>query len=121
MKTWIVIGAILVAIAIILGAFGSHVLKTRLSPKDFEIFNTANNYHFLNSLSIITIALLGFSLSPDIIYKPLIIIFSGTIIFSFSLYLLLFTQIRWLGAITPIGGLCLIVGWFLLAYNISKY
>lgn len=121
MKTWIVIGALLITIAIILGAFGAHILKTKLSPKDFEIFNTANNYHFLNSLSIVIIALLGFSLPPNTLYKPLIMIFTGTIIFSSSLYLLLFTQLRWFGAITPLGGLCLIVGWLLLAFNVSRY
>jgi uncharacterized membrane protein YgdD (TMEM256/DUF423 family) len=75
-------------------------------------------YH---ALGLLIIGAIGFQVSQDIIQMPATFITFGIVIFSGSLYLLVLTNARWLGAITPIGGLCFIVGWLLLAFNLFRY
>jgi uncharacterized membrane protein YgdD (TMEM256/DUF423 family) len=108
------IGALFGAIGIILGAFGAHALRTRLTPRDLEIFETAVRYQMYHAFALLAASWLlsrnapgagmaawGFTL--------------GTLVFSGSLYLLVATGQNWLGAVTPIGGLALIGGWAMLA------
>ena len=120
MKSWIVLGAFLAALAVILGAFGSHVLKSRLSSEDLAIFETGVRYHMYHALGLAMIGILGFNYSSNIIQLPAILFLIGIIIFSGTLYLIPLTGLRWLGAITPIGGTALIAGWIALVYNIIK-
>ena len=120
MKSWIIIGSFLAAFAVILGAFGAHGLKTRLSPEDMAIFETGIRYHLFHSLGIILIGILGFHVSSDILQLPAFIMTIGIILFSGSLYILVLSGARWFGAITPIGGLGFIIGWLLLAVNLWK-
>jgi len=120
MKTWIIIGCLLSGIAILFGAFGAHALKSKVTPEDLLIFETGVRYQIYHSIGLILIGILGFNLSLDILELPANLFISGIIIFSGSLYLLVLTNIRWLGAITPLGGLCFIIGWCLLAFNIYK-
>ena len=122
MKTWLIIGACLAGVSVLFGAFGAHGLKTRVSSDDLGIFETAVRYQMYHSLGILFISTLGITKSfPDnILLIPTYLMVAGIIIFSGSLYILVLTSTRWLGAITPIGGGLLIFSWFLLAFNIYR-
>ena len=116
--TWLRIGAILGALGVILGAFGAHGLKERLDAYSLDIFETAVRYQMYHVPALLAVGLLdvvgrgGFALNLAGWSFTL-----GILVFSGSLYLLsvLGSQYRWLGAITPIGGLFLIIGWVALA------
>ena len=120
MKSFIILGSVLTGIAIIIGAFGAHAIKTKVLPEDLAIFETGIKYHFYHSLGLIIIGILGFHYPNEVVQSSGKLFILGILIFSGSLYLLVLTNIRWLGAITPIGGFCFIMGWFILAYNIYK-
>jgi uncharacterized membrane protein YgdD (TMEM256/DUF423 family) len=120
MKSFIILGSVLTGIAIIIGAFGSHAIKTKVLPEDLAIFETGIKYHFYHSLGLIIIGILGFHYPHEVVQSSGKLFILGILIFSGSLYLLVLTNLRWLGAITPIGGFCFIMGWFILAYNIYK-
>lgn len=118
MKSWIMLGAFLAALAVIFGAFGAHALKNKVSPDDLIIFETGVKYHMYHALGLILIGILGFHYNADIIQLPGFLISIGLLIFSGSLYILVLSGIRWLGAITPIGGVLLIAGWLTLVIKI---
>lgn len=118
---WLRITALSGALVIMLGAFGAHGLKESLSAEMMTIFETGIKYHFYHTLALL--ALLSFS-KENVLLKPVQSIcmtwLIGIIIFSGSLYLLAITEIRWLGAITPIGGVAMIIGWLWLAVSARK-
>jgi uncharacterized membrane protein YgdD (TMEM256/DUF423 family) len=109
---WLVVSAVSGALAVALGAFGAHALKARLAAEMLAIWHTAVLYHLLHSAVLAALALAG---PPRPIGVPGGLFVAGVAIFSGSLYVLALTGVRWLGAITPIGGLCLIAGWLSLA------
>jgi uncharacterized membrane protein YgdD (TMEM256/DUF423 family) len=97
-------------LAVALGAFGAHGLTPRLIANDtLEIWQTAVLYHFLHGIMLYVIARGAFRRGPWLCFLAGIVVFSG------SLYLLALTNVRWLGAITPIGGIAFLGGWFWLA------
>ena len=120
MKAWLIVGASLAGLAVLLGAFGAHALKSKVSPEDLLIFETGVRYHMYHALGLLFIGIVGFQVSQDLIQIPAYLFTAGILIFSGSLYLLVLTNTRWLGPITPIGGLCFIAGWFLLAFNFYR-
>ena len=103
------------ALAVACGAFGAHGLKAKVTPDLLEIWHTAAHYHLIHA--VVLLALTSSQLAPNLGHW---LIFIGTLIFSGSLYLLVLTDTRWLGAITPIGGVCLILGWLAIAYFGAK-
>lgn len=105
--------AILGALAVAFGAFGAHGLKGRVSPDDLTIFETAVRYHAWHALALLGCACLPTGLKR--IGLAVALLLAGTVVFSGSLYLLVLLDVRWLGAITPIGGTLLIAGWTALA------
>lgn len=120
-KQFLVIGSLMMALAIIIGAFGAHGLKNILDDSLMEIFKTGVSYQFYNTLGLFVISFMCYLLPFS---KKLLIagyfVFFGTVIFSFSLYALVLLKLSFLGAITPIGGTLMIFGWFLAAYAIFK-
>ena len=118
MRILFIIGSLFAALSVLLGAFGAHGLKNRLSMEDLAIFETAVRYQMYHALGILIMGVASFYLTEKLVSIPAYFLLLGIIIFSGSLFLLVFTNLRWFGAITPIGGLCLIIGWLLLAYNI---
>ena len=118
MRILLTIGSLFAALSVLLGAFGAHGLKNRLSMEDLAIFETAVRYQMYHALGILLMGVASFYLTEKLVSIPAYFLILGIIIFSGSLFLLVFTNLRWFGAITPIGGLCLIIGWLLLAYNI---
>ena len=118
--TWIVIGACFACLAVVLGAFAAHGLKSKISTEDLAIFETGVRYQMYHSLGLILLGLIGFQTAQDIVLFPAIMFIIGIIIFSGTLYLIPLTGSRWLGAITPIGGTAFILGWSFLIYNLIK-
>ncbi len=108
------LGALSAALAVMLGAFGAHALRTRLEPRDLETFETAVRYQMYHAFGLIAAGWLmarGASGAGNAAWAFAI----GTVIFSGSLYLLVASGQRVLGAVTPIGGVAFIIGWLLLA------
>lgn len=120
-KLFLSIGSINAMLAVMLGAFGAHGLKSRLSAEMMEIFHTAVQYHFIHALGLLAVGLVAFHLpeSSWIRWSGWLML-AGIVIFSGSLYLLSISGVRWLGAITPIGGLAFIAGWLLLTIGVIK-
>ena len=101
------LAAFLCFLAVALGAFGAHSFKAMLTSRDMVgVWEKAVLYHFLHA-----IALLVLSVFPNANKTAGVLLLAGTVLFSGSLYLMALTNVRWLGAITPLGGLCFLVGW----------
>jgi uncharacterized membrane protein YgdD (TMEM256/DUF423 family) len=125
-KTYLLIAALNGFIAVALGAFGAHGLKQRLTADMLAVYQTGVQYHFYHTFALLAVALLllhmpvtNISVTNISLINTLrwsgILFTVGIIIFSGSLYVLSITGIRWLGAITPLGGLAFLAGWLLLA------
>ena len=122
MKFFIQSGAILGLLGVAIGAFGAHALRTMLEASGrTATFETAVKYQFYHALALVLIGILLnlFNSNPTMVrllnwsgYSFL----GGVLIFSGSLYILCFTGVTWLGAVTPLGGLAMIVGWALLLW-----
>ncbi len=114
-KLFLIIGSITMALAVGLGAFGAHGLKEILTDEMLDIFETGVKYHFYHAIGLLVIALVA-QLIPNssLLQWSGWLMLAGIIIFSGSLYVLSISGIRWMGAITPIGGLCFILAWILL-------
>ena len=98
-------------IAVVTGAFAAHALKSRLSPEMFQIFEVAVRYQMYHALGLIAVAWASTQWSGQLVTASGWLFVVGIVIFSGSLYILSLTGIRWLGAITPIGGAAFIIGW----------
>jgi uncharacterized membrane protein YgdD (TMEM256/DUF423 family) len=110
---WVQAAAISGTLAVIAGAFGAHGLKARLSPEQLESWATAAQYHLLHSVVLLALGLFA-AYSGRSIKLPASLFGFGIVLFSGSIYLLVLTKMRWLGPVTPIGGLFLILGWLSL-------
>jgi uncharacterized membrane protein YgdD (TMEM256/DUF423 family) len=116
-KTFLLLASIFGALAVALGAFGAHALESRLSAEMLSIYETGARYHFYHALALLGVVAV-ISRWPESgagVWAGWLFVI-GIVIFSGSLYLLAFTGIRWLGAITPIGGAALIAGWLCLLW-----
>src|SRR5207253_9909922 len=103
-------------LAVALGAFGAHWLKPTLEARNLvDVWNKAVLYHFIPAIALFVLALHGTANRG-----AWWLLFAGIIIFSGSLYAMGLTGVRWLGAITPIGGLCFLAGWAWLVIALSK-
>ena len=120
MKDWIVLGSCLMALAVAIGAFGAHGLKLKVSNEDLLIFETGVRYQIYHSIALIILGWIIYT-TPSLKLSIIGYLFtSGILLFSGSLYILVLTNFRWFGAITPIGGLCFIFGWILFAIKVFK-
>lgn len=116
---WIGIASLLLALAVMLGAFGAHALKDRLDAYSLDVFHKAVFYHFVHALGLLLVVALSLSakLPAEIFERVGMLLVCGVILFSGSLYLLALSGGKWLGAITPLGGLCFICAWLYLAWG----
>lgn len=113
-KAIIMIAAALLALAVAFGAFGAHALKEQLSAEMLQTWKTAVDYHFYHALGLLLIGVLSFYMPSPMLKWSAILLVAGVVLFSGSLYTMALSGIRWLGAITPVGGLGFIAGWILL-------
>jgi len=101
------IAAALCFLAVALGAFGAHSLRSTLELRGMmDVWNKAVLYHFIHAIALLALALYG-----TVNRGAWWLIFAGIFLFSGSLYLMALTNLRWLGAVTPFGGLCFLVAW----------
>jgi uncharacterized membrane protein YgdD (TMEM256/DUF423 family) len=101
------IAAALCFLAVALGAFGAHGLRSTLEPRGMvDVWNKAVFYQFIHAVALLVLALYG-----TINRGAWWLLFIGIVVFSGSLYLLALTNVKWLGAVTPVGGLCFLAGW----------
>jgi len=119
-KTILMTASFLLALAVALGAFGAHGLKSQLSTDMMQTYKTGVDYHFYHALGLLLIGILAVSFPSELMKWSAILLTAGIILFSGSLYLLAVSGIKWLGAITPIGGLSFIAGWVLLFLAVWK-
>lgn len=119
-KTILMTASVLLALAVALGAFGAHGLKSQLSTDMMQTYKTGVEYHFYHALGLLLIGILAVSFPSEMIKWSAILITLGIILFSGSLYALAVSGIKWLGAITPIGGLSFIAGWVILALAVWR-
>jgi uncharacterized membrane protein YgdD (TMEM256/DUF423 family) len=94
-------------LAVALGAFGAHALKAKLEMSGMlDVWNKAVLYHFLHAIALVALALYGVGNRATYF-----LLGAGIVLFSGSLYTMALTNMRWLGAVTPLGGLCFLAGW----------
>jgi uncharacterized membrane protein YgdD (TMEM256/DUF423 family) len=125
-KTFLIVAAILGAITVALGAFGSHGLKDKVNEYTLGIFETAVRYQFYHVFALLTVGILFQSFGNIWMLWSGRLFIAGIILFCGSLYLLTYfltnnnESMKWLGAITPFGGLCFIAGWVCIIIAICK-
>jgi uncharacterized membrane protein YgdD (TMEM256/DUF423 family) len=119
---WSATGAVLMALGVMLGAFGAHALKDRLDAYSLDVYQKAVFYHFIHALGILIVATLqrAGALTQSASATVCALLLAGIVLFSGSLYVLAVTGQRALGAVTPFGGLAFIAAWLLLAYRLLR-
>lgn len=117
-RRWIAIGAINAALAVTLGAFGAHGLQSVLTPKALQTWHTGVDYHGFHALGLLLTGLITqFHSAAAQAARWLL---SGILLFSGSLYLLALSDWKGIALVTPIGGLCFIIGWAMLAWQMRR-
>ncbi|HEX6630111.1 MAG TPA: DUF423 domain-containing protein [Gemmatimonadaceae bacterium] len=115
-RTFLALGAISAFLAVAAGAFGAHALRARLSPADLATFETAARYQMYHALALLAVAWAVQQQWAGTLPRTAGWLFVvGTVLFSGSLYTLVLTGQRWLGAVTPLGGVAFLAGWACLA------
>ncbi|HYM82403.1 MAG TPA: DUF423 domain-containing protein [Candidatus Limnocylindria bacterium] len=106
-------------LAVLAGAFGAHALRARLAPDLLQTFEVAVRYQLAHALALFAVAWAADrSQHPSILRAGWLFVI-GSVLFSGSLYVLALTSARWLGVVTPFGGLCLLAGWLMLAHGFA--
>ena len=118
-RTFALIGALMGFLAVAAGAFGAHAFRARLTPEDLAIFETAARYQMYHALALLGVAW-AWTRSPGAATASGWLFVVGTLVFSGSLYVLVLSGARWLGAVTPLGGLALLAGWLALAWAVAR-
>ena len=109
------LAALILALAVVTGAFGAHGLKALVTPEQLAVWHTAVLYQVIHGLGLLAIAALTPRFGGRLLRAAAGFLLFGIVVFSGSLYVLILANTPWLGAITPIGGTGFIIGWILLA------
>ena len=119
-RTFAVLGALSAALGVVAGAFAAHGLRGRVAPDLLAVFETGARYQMYHALALLAVAwaLDRWPGSAAAVAGWLFV--AGTVLFSGSLYLLALGNPSWLGAVTPVGGLCFIAGWAVLAWVAAR-
>jgi uncharacterized membrane protein YgdD (TMEM256/DUF423 family) len=117
-RLFVTIAALAMTLAVVLGAFGAHALKARITPAQLGVWHTAVQYHLVHALGLFVVAALCHVWPGEASVRLAgWMMAAGIVLFSGSLYVLVVTDVNWLGAITPLGGVAFITAWLLLAWN----
>ncbi|AFK01804.1 protein of unknown function DUF423 [Emticicia oligotrophica DSM 17448] len=120
-KLFLQAGALLGAIGVMIGAFGAHALKPMLLASGrFETFETGVRYQFYHAIALILVGILSKNIQNKTISYSGYCLLSGVLIFSGALYTICFTGLNVFGAVAPIGGTLMVIGWLLLFWSVSK-
>lgn len=119
-KIILLTASVFLASAVAIGAFGAHGLKAHLSPEMLTVYKTGVEYHFYHALGLLLVGVLAYSFPAIQLKWSAMFLATGIILFSGSLYVLAITGIKWLGAITPLGGLSFVAGWVFLFLAVWK-
>lgn len=120
MQPFVLLGAINALISVAAGAFGAHALRSRLTPEMLNIFETAARYQMYHAFGLFVIGWVARTRPSPAADIAGWCLFIGIILFCGSLYILALSGLRWLGAITPLGGLAFLIGWALLAWSVAR-
>lgn len=119
-KSVIILGASLLALGVLIGAFGAHGLEKIVETARLQTFETGVRYHFYHAFGILMTGLIAL-IRPSFNAKtPTLFFFVGILLFSFNCYLYVLTEIKAMAMIVPIGGFCFVFGWIFLALNARK-
>lgn len=119
-RVFFIVGCLAALLGVALGAFAAHGLKGRLAPDMLEIFEVGVRYHMYHAFGLLAAAWAAGQWPASSAVAAGWVFLAGIVIFSGSLYLLSLTGMRWLGAITPFGGVAFLLGWALLAWSAIK-
>jgi len=119
-QTILILGAVFMALGVLLGAFGAHALKTRLTPEMMQVYQIGVQYQFYHSLGLLFAGIIGFQIQSKWVGRSAVFLVFGIVLFSGSLYLIALSGIKAIGVITPLGGLSFIAGWISLAIAVKK-
>ncbi len=120
-KLVLLIATVLGGLSVGIGAFGAHALRATLEAGGrVETFETAVKYQVYHTLALLAIGILMYHIPDKRLGYAALVMVIGIVIFSGSLYVLCLTGVRWLGAVTPLGGVALIVGWGLLFWGVYR-
>jgi len=117
---WVRVGAAAMFLAVASGAFGAHGLRQRLTPEMLAVFEVGVRYHVYHALALVAVAWVADRNPGSLAQASGWAFVLGIAVFSGSLYLLSLTGVRWLGAITPVGGVAFLAGWVLLFLAASR-
>ena len=122
MRNWSATGAVMLALAVTLGAFGAHALKARLDADSLGIWEKAVFYHFVHAMGLLVVPAFGHLkvISESAATRVAMLLAGGIVLFSGSLYALALSGVTMLGAVTPLGGLCFIAAWLWLAFELLR-
>ncbi len=118
-QAWIAVAGLMGALGVGCGAFGAHALRARLEAEQVASWNTAVDYQLLHSVALLALALYS-AASGRPVTLPAALFTVGVVLFSGSIYGLVLGSWRWLGPVTPLGGLCLIAAWLTLAVQATR-
>jgi uncharacterized membrane protein YgdD (TMEM256/DUF423 family) len=120
MKGFVIAGALLAGLAVAAGAFGAHALSARLTPDRLATWETAARYHMIHALALVVLGAVAARWTDPLLAVAGWLFIAGIAIFGGTVYALALGAPRWLGAITPLGGLAFIIGWVVLAVGVAR-
>jgi uncharacterized membrane protein YgdD (TMEM256/DUF423 family) len=120
-KLFLILGGINAALVVMLGAFGAHGLKTKLTAEMLAVYQTGVYYHLFHALGLLAVGLVASQIADSVWLKwSGWLMLAGIILFSGSLYVLSVSGLRWLGMVTPFGGVAFIAAWIVFVIAIVK-
>lgn len=126
LRSCMTVAALLAGLGVVCGAFGAHALKGLLGAYEMSVYEKAVSYHLLHAIAALIVSVLGSLPEPQqVLPQPkarlvALMLIAGLAVFSGSLYALSMTGMRWLGAVTPIGGVLMIAAWLVLGFEIWR-
>lgn len=119
-RSLMIVGCLLGFLGVALGAFAAHLLKEKLAPDLFAVFEVGVRYHMYHALALFAVAWATTQFPDASLEVSGWLFVAGIVLFSGSLYIMSITGVRWLGAVTPLGGVCFLAGWGWLVWKIWR-